>query len=60
MKDDRNAGALFGTRDANADCGHYDDSDGSEDDAPENVALFNELKEMDVALSNDTVFCFEA
>ncbi|UKZ68496.1 uncharacterized protein TrAtP1_009528 [Trichoderma atroviride] len=58
MKADRNAGALFRTGNTENDEG-YDDSDDSDNDAYENVALFNALKEMDVARSNETVFYFE-
>lgn len=60
MKADRNAGALFGTGDTDNGYDGYDNSEDSEDDAYKDVALFNELKEMDVARSNDTVFFFEA
>lgn len=59
MKADRNAGALFRTGNTDDD-GGYDDSDDSENDAYEIIALFNELKEVDVARNNDTVFFFEA
>ncbi|EHK48682.1 hypothetical protein TRIATDRAFT_214875 [Trichoderma atroviride IMI 206040] len=58
MKADRNAGALFRTGNTENDEG-YDDSDDSDNDAYENVALFNELKEVDVSRSNETVFYFE-
>ncbi|KAL7895093.1 hypothetical protein HDV63DRAFT_134066 [Trichoderma sp. SZMC 28014] len=58
MKADRNAGALF--RAGNIDDDGCDDSDDSENNAYENIALFNELKETDVAPSNDMVFTFEA
>ncbi|KAK1237942.1 hypothetical protein MKX08_002521 [Trichoderma sp. CBMAI-0020] len=57
MKVDRNAGALFRTGDTGDE--GYDDSDDSENDAYEIVALFNELKETDVAGSHDTIFFFE-
>ncbi|KAM0480422.1 hypothetical protein ACHAPX_004253 [Trichoderma viride] len=59
MKADRSAGTLFRTGNTDDDEG-YDDSDDSENDAYENVAIFNELKEIDVARSNDVVFFFEA
>jgi hypothetical protein len=59
-KADRNAGALFRTENTDDDYDGYDDNDDSENDAYENVAIFNELKEIDVARSNDVVFFFEA
>lgn len=59
MKADRSAGALFGTENTDDDYDGYDDSD-SENEAYESVALINELKEMDVTRSNDTVFFVEA
>ncbi|PTB38350.1 hypothetical protein M441DRAFT_60593 [Trichoderma asperellum CBS 433.97] len=54
MKADRDTGALFRTENSHEDYDSYDDS---EDDAFEDVPLFNELKEIDY--SDDAILVFE-